>query len=225
LEKLPEMKKSKIIEIRGNTWQLHPEKAVFWEDEGTLILTDLHLGKSGHFRKSGIATPGRINARNLDRLSALIQEFNPVRVLILGDLFHSTANREWLEFEEWIDNYDNLSWELVTGNHDTLHQSFYDTADIKVSDSLQEGPFLFVHDPKGAQAGNLITVSGHVHPGIKIMGSGRQSLRLPCFCFTDNGILLPAFGEFTGLHTIKDRFNETDLVFALVDEEIIEIKP
>ena len=30
---------------------------MFWEEEKALIVSDLHFGKTGHFRKSGIAVP------------------------------------------------------------------------------------------------------------------------------------------------------------------------
>ena len=43
--------------IFNQTFLLSAQRTVFWEEEKTLILSDLHLGKSGHFRKSGIAIP------------------------------------------------------------------------------------------------------------------------------------------------------------------------
>ncbi|PWN05423.1 ligase-associated DNA damage response endonuclease PdeM [Rhodohalobacter mucosus] len=220
------MSKTETISIAGQTWILHPEKCVFWNEERTLILTDIHLGKSGHFRKSGIAAPGILNSKNLNRMAGLLREYKPERILILGDLFHSTANRDWLEFEEWLATVPDTRWLLVTGNHDSLHSSFYESAGIETTPEWWSGPFYFIHDEVNAaeHTGNgQITVSGHIHPGISLKGKGRQAVRLPCFLFSEGKkIVLPAFGEFTGLKRIHP--DETDRVFAVVEEQVIQIK-
>lgn len=209
--------------VQNQSWKLLPEKAIYWKERETLIITDLHIGKSGHFRKAGIAAPSTINAKNLDRLGKLIQKYTPSTLLILGDLFHSKANREWLEFEEWRDNFDDLDIQLVTGNHDLLHQSFYESANITVHETLEIDYFLFIHDPDDLYESGLnhTVVAGHIHPGISIKGKGRQSLRFPCFLFSDERILLPAFGEFTGLYNIKP--GEGEQVFAVVEGRIMEL--
>lgn len=217
------MTKEKTISIFDQTWILHPEKAVFWKDTDTLILTDLHLGKSGHFRKSGIAAPGKINSKNLERLTKLLTQFMPSRLYILGDLFHSSANRDWFEFEEWLNTHTGPEITLLTGNHDLLHASFYQTAGIQTAGELKEGPFHFIHDSGHLKNGrdDSVPVSGHIHPGIILKGKARQSLRFPCFLISEKKILLPAFGEFTGLHRVKP--DETDRVYAVVDHSVIEM--
>lgn len=220
------MIKTETIRISGHTWILHPDKAVFWKEECMLILTDLHLGKSGHFRKSGIAAPGILNSRNLDRLGKLLHEFEPKTVLILGDLFHSSANRDWLEFEEWLAAMPATTWQLVTGNHDSLHSSFYKSAGIETIPEWTSEPFHFIHNA-AAEVNNegdgRITVSGHIHPGISLKGKGRQAVRLPCFLISEGKkIILPAFGEFTGLKRIQPE--ETDRIFAVVEHQVMQIK-
>jgi len=209
--------------VQNQTWKLLAEKAIYWQERQTLIITDLHIGKSGHFRKSGIAAPSTVNAKNLERLEKLIQEYTPSTLLILGDLFHSKANREWLEFEEWLEHFSGLDIYLVTGNHDQLHHSFYESANITVFETLEMDDFLFVHDPDDMNKtnSNRTMVAGHIHPGISIKGKGRQSLRFPCFLFSDERILLPAFGEFTGLNNIKPR--EDEQIYAVVERNIVEL--
>lgn len=216
----------KTITVQNQTWELLPEKAVFWRETETMIIADLHLGKAGHFRKEGIAAPVEINRRNLDRLTELLNRWQPESLLILGDLFHSRANREWFEFEEWREGYNSVMIRLVNGNHDVLHHSFYRTAAIDTFPEFTTGGFCFLHDPQLPHKHpdrDAITVAGHLHPGITIRGKGRQSLRLPCFHISEKTILLPAFGEFTGLHRIRP--DETDRVFAVVDSRVLEINP
>ena len=73
--------------IFGQTFLLSAQRTIFWEEEKTLILSDLHLGKSGHFRKSGIAIPQNLYKEDLFRLLNEIQFFRPKQLIIVGDLF------------------------------------------------------------------------------------------------------------------------------------------
>ncbi len=66
-----------------------PHRCLYWEEERSLILSDLHFGKTGHFRKAGIAVPQSVYREDLLRLLSLIQYFQPRQLLVVGDLFHS----------------------------------------------------------------------------------------------------------------------------------------
>ena len=211
------------IQIKNQTFELLPQKAAYWTEKQTLILSDLHLGKSGHFRKSGIPTPSQLNKSNLERLDQLMKEFTPDRVLILGDLFHSDVNREWLQFEEWRQKYYQTPFHLITGNHDRLNSSFYESAQLLVFSEMNEEHFLFIHDPDNVhQNENQTVVAGHIHPAVKIRGMGRQSLRLPCFVISEQRILFPAFGTFTGLHTIKPK--KSEMVITIAEDQLIQVQ-
>jgi len=216
------MQHSVSIKLSGQVLELLPEKAIFWKHTQTLIVSDLHLGKAGHFRKSGIPAPTGINQKNIVRLDALMQRYKPKRLLMLGDLFHSDANREWLEFERFTNKWSTIEMLLIRGNHDCLHPSFYDAAGITSVDALEESGFLFLHDANDASASDgAIIFSGHVHPGIKLRGKGRQSLRLPCFLMSGKQIILPAFGEFTGLHVVKPKPDEQ--IYVVAENKVIPL--
>ena len=51
------MQKPVSHKILDQQFWLTTERTMFWEDEKSLIVSDLHFGKTGHFRKSGIAVP------------------------------------------------------------------------------------------------------------------------------------------------------------------------
>jgi hypothetical protein len=55
-----------------------------------------------------------------------------------------------------------------------------------------------------------------------VNGLGKQSLRFPCFYFTQNHCILPAFGKFTGLANINP--GKYDVVYALVEDNIIKLR-
>ncbi len=202
---------------------LHPDRVLFWEEEKMLILSDLHLGKTGHFRKSGIAVPQNVYKEDLQRFVTLVQFFDPRQVVIVGDLFHSEINKELNLFKKWRNDLSSVSMHLIKGNHDILQDNWYEEAGISISShQLTVGPFQFCHDSSLRHpTEELFTFSGHVHPGISIRGLAKQSLHFPCFYFTDTHCVLPAFSRFTGTYSIRPQKGEN--VFAIVRNEILKV--
>ena len=119
-------------DLLDNRFILTANKSIFWENEQALILSDLHIGKSGHFRKSGIAIPQSILLEDMQRLLDQVQYFKPARIIIVGDLFHSHANRELDLFMRWRDQFNQVPFELVMGNHDILDTNWYHDAGIGI---------------------------------------------------------------------------------------------
>jgi len=78
----------KTIEINNNEFRLLPEKAIHWVEEETLLIADLHLGKSDTFRNAGIYIPTGSTKNDLDKLNKIIQLCRIKRIIFLGDLFH-----------------------------------------------------------------------------------------------------------------------------------------
>ena len=209
------------IQLNGEEILLLPERALFWEKEKCLFLSDLHLGKSGHFRKHGIAVSPQILYRDLDLLAGLINRYHPERVMILGDLFHSTYNAEWEVVGDFFSEIP-LSFELVPGNHDILHKEHYLDCGLRLrEEGHQVGPFRLYHEPEHIDQNKGFALAGHIHPGIRMQGGGRQSLRFPCFHFTEAYGILPAFGQFTGLVIVYPK--PSDEVYAIVESDVIKV--
>lgn len=210
-------------DIAGESLELYPQKAVYWRSEGILFIADLHLGKVNHFRRSGIPVPVKANDHNLELIVDLVNLTRPQRLICLGDLFHSHYNPEWEVFGELVRHFQRTSFELVIGNHDIMSEQQYKRKGIVVHESLNIGPFVFTHHPLEEVEEARYNLSGHIHPGVNMMGRGRQSVTLPCFYFSSDRGLLPAFGAFTGMARIHPR--KEDKVYVIVENNIIPIKP
>ena len=203
--------------ILGQTLCLFPEKAIFWREKQLLILADVHLGKAGHFRKSGIPISDLIHNKDILTLDKLIQRTKPKEVIFLGDLFHSDHNSGWDVFKRWIKSKAPLTFKLVLGNHDILDQQLYHVANLTVTEKLEISPFTLTHIPEETEFYNL---AGHIHPAIRLSGKGRQSLRVPCYFFGRQNGILPAFGHFTGTGLIK--VTKEDNVYGVTEDEVIK---
>jgi len=197
---------------------LLPEKAIFWEEKGMLIVADVHIGKASHFRKNGIPVPGMVERNNLWRLSGLVLKTKPKQIIFLGDLSHSKLNKAWDQFVDFRKAYSTIEMILIKGNHDILSEQSFNNAEIKVLESLTVGPFLFTHD---RQDTDLYNIHGHIHPAIRLRGKGRQSLRVPCYFFGKDYGILPSFGDFTGSFTLKPV--DGDAVFVPGEKETIRV--
>lgn len=214
------MMKTATHTLHGQKLILSHLRGMYWENEKTLLVADSHLGKVGHFQKAGIPVPPAVLEQDLLRLSDLITEFTPKRLVILGDLFHSTYNSDWEFFRVWREQFRTTKMVLIQGNHDILPSEQYCNLDIElIPDYLSEGPFYFSHKPATAEVpGDVAVICGHVHPAVELKGAAKQSMRLPCFYFGASHVILPAFSEFTGMATIHP--NKVDAIYALTDKGI-----
>jgi DNA ligase-associated metallophosphoesterase len=203
---------------------LLPQKAIYWQQEKALIAADVHFGKVGHFRKAGIAIPRNMEQDDLAMLSDLIYEHRPEKLIFLGDLFHSDMNNDWDWFVLWRSQFPKLQIILIKGNHDIISDKHYTDLGIILHQKLTVGPFLMLHHPlpdpeKKDEDGYVLC--GHIHPGINLVGRGRQSVTLPCFAFGKNQAILPSFGKFTGRVAILSR--KADRVFGVLKDKVIPI--
>ena len=207
-------------------WLL-PEKAMYMPIHKTLIVSDLHFAKTGHFRKSGLPVPQQIYIEDLQRLLSLIQTYKIEKLIVVGDFFHSHANKELELFSRWRTNFSSLKILLVRGNHDVLSNDWYheNKIDLYEEKLLSINKIFFIHDyallPKNNIAADCFFISGHLHPSIYINGKSRQGLRLPCFYFSGNHAVLPAFSKFSGHATIKPKKGDT--VFAIANNTILQL--
>lgn len=211
------MKQIKKI-IKEQQFIFDHRKAIYWEDNSSLILSDVHVGKLNHFQKNGIPIPSDGSKENLINIKNLIHEYDPDHVYILGDLFHSSYNKEW---DDWIIYFSksNVNFTLILGNHDQYDSKKLWDSNITLVNELIIDPFLFTHYPE--KEFDQFNICGHVHPAVKLRGLGRQYMKLNCFYITDNQLILPAFGTFTGSHMLKP--NKTDHIICMTSDGLFEL--
>lgn len=187
---------------------------------GDLILADLHLGKTMHFRKAGMALPAAARAADQLALSTLLEEEAPERLIVLGDLFHSESNSEVEELAMITSSFPQVDFLLVRGNHDILSDADYRSLDFDVVDRLEWHDFLLTHEPEPA-APEKINMHGHIHPGVLLRGKGRQRIKIPCFHRYEDGFCLPAYGALTGLMAIAPK--KKDRIYGIAEGEVFQL--
>ena len=210
-----------VFDYKGLNLTLLPEKAVWIDFMGVLLIADLHFGKAAHFRKSGIPISEQVHDQDYQMLTSLVSKYSPKEVYFLGDLFHSSWNEEWEKLLNFLGLFPTTSFHLVIGNHDILPSEKYQDSRLKVhTHNIVLGSLLLSHEPTLPPAG-LLTICGHIHPGILLKGRAKQRVRIPCFHYSDNVLVLPSFGNFTGLSLIKGE--KKDLIWGITEDRLIPI--
>ena len=213
------------ISVAGEALTLLPEKAVYLAERQWLLIADAHLGKAVSFRRQGVPVPQGSTADNLAALSTLIARLDVRRIVFLGDLLHSAhahSAATQAALAQWRDRHRDLDLTLVRGNHDDHAGDPPAALGFEVVDEpLRVGPWALCHHPN-AQADGYV-LAGHLHPCVSLQGRARERLRLPCFWFGDQVGVLPAFGEFTGMHAIEAL--PRDRVYALTGDGVLEVPP
>ncbi|HTN20188.1 MAG TPA: ligase-associated DNA damage response endonuclease PdeM [Pelobium sp.] len=210
------------ITSHGEELILDKERAIYLPNYRLLAISDLHLGKSAHFRQAGVPVPASVAQNDLVRLSGVLEKYKPTTLLINGDMFHHGLNADIDEFAQWRKNYQELQFLLVKGNHDRLAKADYAAMNINIHEpSFCLGPFCFIHDAPKCTEEELYPISGHIHPGVNMVGKAKQRLRFPCFYFGKTYAVMPAFSVFTGLYNIRPKAGEK--IFAVTRDMVIEI--
>lgn len=190
----------------GNDLLLNNQRSIYWQEQNALIFSDLHSGKSAHFRKHGMAIPSYLHYSDLERLQFLIQHYQPKQIIIVGDLIHATSNKEVTDLKRITSTFSTIDFHLIKGNHDRISEKLIkDLGIASVTENLVIDGIQFVHEQSSHNT--LPTISGHIHPGIQIPLLKNSRKKLPCFVVQPTQIILPAFSKLTGLD-IKTTFDE-----------------
>lgn len=167
--------------------------ALWWPATGTLVVSDLHLGKSERMaRRGGALLPPYESRDTLARLEAELTIAAPCRVICLGDSFDDSDVVRGLAqpvAERLHDLCTRCDWIWVEGNHDPGPSNLPGRHCQSVTD---EG-LSFRHIATKASG----EISGHFHPKARVSLKGGGISR-PCFLLDRHRLILPAFGTYTG---------------------------
>ena len=188
-----------ILEVLGVSFIADLSGALFWEEQGLLVVSDLHLEKGSSFARRGVLLPPYDTAATLALLGILIGRRNPRMVIALGDSFHDSDAHNRLsraDSEAIVAMQARRDWIWISGNHDPALPS--DIGGI-VAEEVAVGPIVFRHEPTGAPG----EIAGHLHPKARVSTRGR-SMERRCFACDGERAVMPAFGAYTGGLSIRD---------------------
>ena len=189
------------IEVAGHTMQPLAAGALYWEEEDTLLVADLHLEKGAAYAALGVLLPPYDTRATLERLGKAIRAVEPSRVVALGDSFHRAESAKRLvadDLDFLLKLQKGREWYWICGNHDPhLPASIGGT----VCATLSIRGLILRHEPSPAPTAREI--AGHLHPVARIARRGTV-IRRRCFATDGNRLVMPAFGAYAGGLNVLD---------------------
>ena len=189
----------KTLNFCNHGLQICKEGVLFWLEKEIAIVSDLHLEKGSSYASSGQYIPPYDSEETLLKLLDILNKYKVRKVILLGDTFHDkdaflrmTSKVRFL-FEDFTKKYEVI---FILGNHENkikiegikFHQEY-------IVDNIH-----FLHE---AIQKNINQISGHFHPVASIKVSSKK-ITGKCLIHSNNHIILPSFGEFTGGLNIND---------------------
>ncbi len=176
---------------------LAPGGAAWIPGHATVVIADVHLGYARAVRRRGgylptIEHPEEIAAR----VVSICRELGAARLVVAGDLRHSTRDADSLELDDVAAFRATLlaagalsRVDLVAGNHDR--------GDARAVARITLGEIEIVHAPP-ASLPERWTISGHLHPSTTLRDETGAGMRVPCALVAGRLVVLPAFSEWAG---------------------------
>lgn len=172
-----------------------PSGALYWPQSRTLVVSDLHLCKSTRYvRQRHILLPPYEIEETLNRLEREIALLSPETVISLGDSFDDQTAISEISVPH-LARLDRLTrqhdWIWITGNHDPISRA-PPFGGVVRSDFGTRPIFRHIR-------GDGPDVSGHLHLVYPLAGR-----RFRSFVVTDQHLIMPAFGSYTGGLSLSD---------------------
>lgn len=151
------------------------DRACYLEASETLVVADLHIGLGA---SSAVTMPIGEREALLSRLEALLERFDPRRVVFAGDVLHAfdtvpSGVRQTLDAIRDLILGGGASLEVTSGNHDTQLDGLGLEVPIAESRSIAATTVCHGHERPSVTADRYVI--GHEHPTIEIEGQ-----RFPC---------------------------------------------
>ena len=191
-----------VIRVAGTELLADPSGALYWPEEGALIVADLHLEKGSAFARRGMLLPPYDTAATLVRLASLVGRLAPRLVIALGDSFHDAGGPARMAANDraaLAAVQRGRDWLWIAGNHDPHPASALGGSTAAV---LAVGGLVFRHEPSPTPCDGEI--AGHLHPAARVALRGR-AIRRHCFAVDAHRMVMPAFGAYAGGLNIRDR--------------------
>jgi DNA ligase-associated metallophosphoesterase len=164
---------------------------LFHERDKWLAVADLHFGYELSQRAAGNLFPlwGMQSVR--ERLDDLLGDYQPARLILLGDLVHDkAAGREFARLVEDLRSKTEVI--LIAGNHDRGLRH------VDLVESWTSNGFFFHHGHCESELADCVQIIGHHHPAGVVRDGAGLSLKLPAFVQQQDCWIMPAFSPWAG---------------------------
>jgi metallophosphoesterase superfamily enzyme len=200
------------VEIRPG-WRLSAERSLYFAEERTLAIADIHWGYADSHRRVGNLLPLWGDEQLARRLQRLLSHYRPVRMIWLGDSLHTPPAARIAEaFLGTLPR--DIEVIVLAGNHDRAWPRV-DAHDYRHADCY----FHHGDRPREIEPG-LIEIVGHIHPAISWSDGAGLRLKVPALVEGRRRVILPSFSDWSGGATWNGRLEEGERLWLISQRKI-----
>lgn len=183
----------KVINFNNHEFKINNDGILFWLEKKIAIVSDLHLEKGSSFASLGQFIPPFDSEETLKKLINFFKTHEVQTIILLGDTFHDRGALNRMSskvksiFDSLVENYEII---FVLGNHENKMKSAF----IKFYERYIVDDIHFLHE---AVLEKKYQISGHFHP-VASLKINSKKITEKCLIHSENHLIMPAFGEFTG---------------------------
>jgi putative SbcD/Mre11-related phosphoesterase len=198
------------------------EAAVFVEtmDRRLLAAADLHLGYEVELAREGVYLPGQLQ-NTIERMLALLREWRPDTLLLLGDVKHRVTGVSWRESRQVTELLlalrEHVDEIIITpGNHDAgILVLASGQARVTSGRGVSIGEVWAMHGhcwppPEAAEA--KLILMGHTHPSVSFARGPGSRRRVFLHSKTERDLLARLLSEKSGRQSQKRLRGEVGLI-------------
>ncbi len=183
---------------------------LYIEEYELAVMADFHIGYEDVMASQGLFLPKIQKRYILEILDKIYQRYDPRVFVVDGDLKHEFSRnmpQEWSEIEEIIDYLvDRSELIIIRGNHDNFLRSILKRKGIELRKEFRVGNYVFVHGHESYSWDGTLII-GHEHPSVTLRDEVFATLKLPCFLYSSDLIVLPAVSLYaSGTDITKSDF-------------------
>ena len=183
----------KTINFNNHKFQISKEGILFWIDKQIAIISDLHLEKGSSFGSYRQFLPPYDSEETLKKIFKATKNHEIKKIILLGDTFHDKnafdrmSEKVFILFKSLIEKYEVI---FILGNH----ESKFEIGGINFLNEYVIDDIHFIHQ---ALPTSIFQISGHFHPVASVKSSIKK-ITAKCLLHTNNHIIMPSFGQYTG---------------------------
>lgn len=172
------------------------DRCLILKEGPTAVVGDLHLGYESALESEGMFIP-RINTESVrESLNKIIDDYEPQRIVLLGDVKHDFSRSKYSAREEVRSIVklvsDAAETVVIKGNHDNYLQNILADLGVNALDYCDVMGYRLEHGH--VDSGHRPVIIGHEHPSVRIRGEPGGSVKLQCYVVAKEGVIvIPPF--------------------------------
>jgi len=193
--------------------------AAYIEEHSAVVMADLHIGYESYLQHEGVSIPKYQKKIMVRRVEEIMRRYEPEKIIINGDFKHEfgkNLRQEWREVDEMLSfMVGKADVVIVRGNHDNFLKTIASRHGAKMFEEYSLGNFKMVHGHRNVKRGGKMLIIGHEHPSIEIRDEVGAVIKLPCYLYGGETLVLPAMSP---LAAGTDVISEEDYLSPILRE-------